>query len=412
MTTDICNCTPRPEFYRPHCKRPSLACEPCKKECGVCFTSTTIPANLGSSASGQAYAPKNGMFYNTIVKYAADGAIFIYDSAGVPTPLANVVLSVNEQTGEVVLAVSDLENDAQYQTLEEVTEAIEAATSTKVEQTVFATTVANLENQIQSNAGNITNLQGQVQQAMEDITTKADESALLDEVEDRENADTALQSQIDAISASSDVKDIVGTYADLEAYDTTTLGNNDIIKVLQDETQNDATTYYRYSTSTQSFTLIGSEGPYYTKAEADVTFIPETDLVQATGSSTTNVMSQKAVTDALTGLSYTAGTGIDITGSVISADQTVMATKSYVDGRVIQNAGAPTTATVGTVGQLLEDTTNGKLYQCTAVDTESDPAVYTWVIMTSGYTIVSLTQAEYDALSSYDPSTIYIITEA
>lgn len=112
------------------------------------------------------------------------------------------------------------------------------------------------------------------------------------------------------------------------------------------------------------------------------------------------------------GTSYTAGTGINITEGVISADQTVMATKSYVDGRVIQNAGAPTTATVGTVGQLLEDTTNGKLYQCTAVDTESDPAVYTWTIITSGYTIVSLTQAQYDALLSYDPSTIYIITEA
>lgn len=32
------------------------------------------------------------------------------------------------------------------------------------------------------------------------------------------------------------------------------------------------------------------------------------------------------------GTSYTAGTGIDITAGVISADQTVMATKSYVDG--------------------------------------------------------------------------------
>lgn len=41
------------------------------------------------------------------------------------------------------------------------------------------------------------------------------------------------------------------------------------------------------------------------------------------------------------------------------------ATRGQLDGRVLQNASAPTTATVGTVGQLLEDTTNGKLYICT-----------------------------------------------
>lgn len=44
------------------------------------------------------------------------------------------------------------------------------------------------------------------------------------------------------------------------------------------------------------------------------------------------------------------------------------------------NAGAPTTSTVGTVGQLLADTTNGKLYICTAIvpGTDPDPDTYTW----------------------------------
>ena len=88
----------------------------------------------------------------------------------------------------------------------------------------------------------------------------------------RQSADNNLQQQIDGITASSDVKDIVGTYAELQAYDTSTLGNNDIIKVLQDENQNDETTYYRWSTSTETFTLIGEEGPYYTKSAADTKF--------------------------------------------------------------------------------------------------------------------------------------------
>ena len=53
--------------------------------------------------------------------------------------------------------------------------------------------------------------------------------------------------------------------------------------------------------------------------------------------------------------------------------------KDLIDSLVIKNAGAPTTATVGTVGQLLEDTTNGKLYQCTAIDnTDPQNIVYTW----------------------------------
>jgi hypothetical protein len=55
------------------------------------------------------------------------------------------------------------------------------------------------------------------------------------------------------------------------------------------------------------------------------------------------------------------------------------ATKNYVDNRVLTNAGAPTTSTVGTVGQILEDTTNGKLYICTDA---TNP--YVWVEVGSG----------------------------
>lgn len=94
-------------------------------------------------------------------------------------------------------------------------------------------------------------------------------SSISQEVYDRQSADDHLQEQIDGITASSDVKDIVGTYEELQAYDKSTLGNNDIIKVLQDETQENASTYYRYIATTQSFTYIGKEGPFYTKSEAD-----------------------------------------------------------------------------------------------------------------------------------------------
>lgn len=132
------------------------------------------------------------------------------------------VNSVNGQTGDVVLTTSDLENTSDYQTGDDVESAIS--------------------------------------------------SAVAIETENRQTADNGLQSQIDAITASSDVTDIVGTYAELEDYDTSKLGDNDIIKVLQDETHSNETTYYRWNKTTEEFTLIGEEGPYYTKSQADQTF--------------------------------------------------------------------------------------------------------------------------------------------
>ena len=93
--------------------------------------------------------------------------------------------------------------------------------------------------------------------------------AISDEATARYNADNSLQGQIDAITSASDVVDIVGTYAELQAYDTQHLKDNDVIKVLQDETHNDAMTYYRWSTDTNTWTYVGAEGPYYTKSETN-----------------------------------------------------------------------------------------------------------------------------------------------
>lgn len=55
-----------------------------------------------------------------------------------------------------------------------------------------------------------------------------------------------LQRQIQVIVDKKDVVDLVEHYSDLIAYDTAILGDNDVIKVLSDETNNDATTFYRW----------------------------------------------------------------------------------------------------------------------------------------------------------------------
>lgn len=107
-----------------------------------------------------------------------------------------------------------------------------------------------------------------------DLSVYATNTALGNETTARENADIGLQGQIDAITSSTDVKDIVGTYTDLQNYDTSTLGNDDIIKVLQDSTHDNAMTYYRWLKDTSTWQYIGQEGPYYTKSEIDTTLLP------------------------------------------------------------------------------------------------------------------------------------------
>lgn len=125
---------------------------------------------------------------------------------------------------------------------------------------------------IQTIEGNITSIETTITGQQQEINTL--NTSLEEEITNRENGDINLQSQIDAIVSSSDLKDIVGTYAELQEYDKSTLGNNDIIKVLNDETRENAQTYYRYNAITQSFVYIGEEAPYYTKSEIDTTLLP------------------------------------------------------------------------------------------------------------------------------------------
>ena len=115
--------------------------------------------------------------------------------------------------------------------------------------------------------------------------TITNSSNIILETSNRQTADNNLQQQIDAITAASDVTDIVGTHAQLESYDTSTLANNSIIKVLQDETQNNETTYYRWviTNNVGAWVLIGEEGPYYTKSQADEMFVPQIRTINGIG---------------------------------------------------------------------------------------------------------------------------------
>ena len=188
---------------------------------------------------------------------------------------------------EVPDAVSDLTNDADYQTGTEVEAAIGVETQAR-------------------------------QEADDALGVRIDAVAgdLVSEESARRIADNGLQTQIDAITASSDVVDIVGTYAELQNYPTTGLGDNDVIKVLQDSTHNDAMSYYRWSVSTSTWSYIGSEGPYYTKSEANSLLGAKQNQLTAGD----NIQIDDDVISA-TNTTYTAGNGINISAqNVISTD--------------------------------------------------------------------------------------------
>ena len=163
---------------------------------------------------------------------------------------------------------------------------------------IVENTVVNLDDRLDTAEENITDLQSSVSSIEDTTYTKTETDDLLsglnttlggritDETTARESADNGLQRQIDSIVASSDVVDIVGTYQDLQNYDTSKLGDNDIIKVLDDSTHNNATSYFRWKKGTSTWQYIGSEGPYYTKSETDSLLNGKVNVVAGKGLST------------------------------------------------------------------------------------------------------------------------------
>ena len=66
-----------------------------------------------------------------------------------------------------------------------------------------------------------------------------------------------VEDEVEELKNNPDVVDIVDTYADLQAYDTQHLSDNDIIRVLADETHSGNSTYYKFNKQAGTWTFIG-----------------------------------------------------------------------------------------------------------------------------------------------------------
>ena len=79
----MCDCNCNKPKCGPAPLQPVNVMLPTCEDRGVIFHTQIIPASMGTSAEGQPYAPKTGMYKNMLVRYEADKAIYLYDSDGV-----------------------------------------------------------------------------------------------------------------------------------------------------------------------------------------------------------------------------------------------------------------------------------------------------------------------------------------
>ena len=253
------------------------------------------------------YVPKLGDYCNTLVVDKETGNQYLFDKDGVWTLIstdeegivAEAVAQANAYTDDVAADKVDKEegkglseNDFTDEDKDKL-DSVEAGAQENVIEvvkrngTTLSITDKTVDISVPTTTSALTNDSGYITNAVNDLVNYYDKDAtdelIAGEALARDGADQELQEQIDAIVASSDVVDIVGTYAELQNYDTSKLHDNDIIKVLTDSTHDDATTYYRWDDDTDTFSYIGAEGPYYTKGEADATFVPLTRTINGKG---------------------------------------------------------------------------------------------------------------------------------
>ncbi|CAJ0600745.1 unnamed protein product, partial [Cylicocyclus nassatus] len=107
---------------------------------------------------------------------------------------------------------------------------------------------SNLGKEIANRRDEVTRLDSKIDTESQSRTegdTKLQEG-LEAEAKSRSDKDVDLQAQIDALSGQQIVVDIVATYTDLIAYDTSTLTQGQNVQVLNDETHEGAMSYYKF----------------------------------------------------------------------------------------------------------------------------------------------------------------------
>lgn len=100
---------------------PNFDCNRPEKDCCTMFRKIVIPTVLGDDSEGSEVAPCNGAYKNALVKYEANGALYIYSSDGIFTKLyytaseiegAATVSYTDAKSAQALQAAKDYTNDA------------------------------------------------------------------------------------------------------------------------------------------------------------------------------------------------------------------------------------------------------------------------------------------------------------
>lgn len=100
--------------------------------------------------------------------------------------------------------------------------------------------------------------------------TKVSNEEFDERINERISVELNLQKQIDDIATSQNVKDIVGSRAELFAYNTSNLNDGDRIQVLTDAAYDNLSTIYRWDLQTKSWIYVGKySSTSYSRTETD-----------------------------------------------------------------------------------------------------------------------------------------------
>lgn len=261
-----------------------------------------------------------------------------------------------------------------------------------------------------------------------------------------------VEDEVERLENNPDVVDIVATYQDLQSYDTSGLTDKDIIRVLEDSTHSNNSTYYRWNANTNQFDFVGEIGGG-----------SSVNVVQTSGTSTTDVMSQNATTSMvfqdpgtnkkiqIGDTSNSAGIESVAVGAYSYANNwgTAIGTSSRAGGESIGVGRGATASSIYSVaigagakvenidhsvaiGARARATRKGEVNVGTGSETwgynntsyrviggvhdgiDAHDATTVGQVNTrlGGLTLLPITQTDYDALTTKDPNTLYVITEA
>lgn len=388
-----CNCEKAPEF-------PTKAFIPGPIEIPINFRAVTIPADQGDDVANP---PQNGAYRNVVLKYAANGHTYIYSSDGIPVMLVgsitfNSLPDRPKYDGQPMTSYTDIPDlTDEVSTLQSEVQALATDFSYKGSVEDYAhlpNDAATGDVYTTLDTGVIYVWDGDEWVALNEYPpvftgtdgTSAGTVGLVPAPETtdagkvlgasgnwEQNGPTIVQttgtSQADVMSQDAVSKQLYGKYN----------GNYDGTRI-QIGSGSVANTAWGVAIGSDSHVNVG-----YTVA------IGHNARSERQGSAALGAFSQpssigevniglpRATSAQVTSLGHNSTPYRLLTGLANPENGHDAVTKEYTDARIIQNAGAPTTSTVGAKGQILEDTTNGKLYICTAVTGDGGtPEVFTY----------------------------------